>query len=218
MEGFWATLSGGGSKNCTAPETIADGKPAKFCVKGHGSRAPQNFYSRDRGAAFFFFPPIFVKNRMSFEFFSKLPPRRPRAGNRPKKTKKSKIFIFAKSIPNHIPMIVGGVWRWETRCLGCSARNCGFIWAVPRGSLGISRHAREEVGAREVEKPKKIENFNFSQIDPKSCPDDCLRCLEVGNAFFWFLCAPFGVHLELRGACFGVFPGMLVGPADAPKT
>ena len=73
--------------------------------------------------------------------------------------------------------------------------------------MGISRHAREEgVGAREVEKPKKIENFNFSQIDPKSCPDDCLRCLEVGNAFFGLFCAHFGVHLEVPRGCLSVFP------------
>ena len=96
-------------------------------------------------------------------------------------------------------------------------RNTDFATHLREGCGGCGSGGG--VGAaKKSAKTEKNRKKYFPQIDPKSFPDDCLICLEVGNAFFGFLCAPFGVHLEFRGVCFGVFPGMLVGPADAPKT
>ena len=109
-----------------------------------------------------------------------------------KNRKKSKIFIFPKSFPNHILIIFGGVWRWETRCLGSFASNLGFIRGC-RGPGGAFLGKVEAAGARK--NMKKIKKFYFPQIAPKSYPDHFWRGLEVGNALFGLVCVEFGVHV-----------------------
>ena len=82
-----------------------------------------------------------------------------------KTEKNRKFFIFPKSFPNRFPMIVGGVWRWETRISGFFASNLGFIWSSRDPVLAFFRECPS--GRRMRQNPKKIKILYFPQIDPK---------------------------------------------------